>query len=373
MTSLRSAIAGRRARAASHVLAAAGLRDRARRLLPARRSRSRITRSTTASAIRSRLREGSRTVEVFVGHNRGGLAPAQRADVLAFAQTWRREATGGIVIEVPRGTQNRARGADAMREIRSILAAAGVPPQAVYVRGYQPVPNALASIRLNYSKMVAEAGPCGLWPDDLGPTLDGKDFENRPYWNLGCATQRNLAAMVDNPADLVQPRGETPTYTERRTVVLDKYRQGESRPAPIRLRHRQDQRRRKMIKHAYQAATAEDGTTPAAPTEAGDEHIAPAPRVSMQAFCETVETAAAVQAAGEDRRLVKAHVKIQMGGITAAVEAYRTSPTPNVILIERSTAPDEVLHGLDQLAEVCDAGTRVIVVGKSTTSRSIAS
>ncbi|HVZ50810.1 MAG TPA: CpaE family protein [Pseudolabrys sp.] len=97
--------------------------------------------------------------------------------------------------------------------------------------------------------------------------------------------------------------------------------------------------------------------------EAGDEHIAPAPRVSVQAFCETVETAAAVQAAGEDRRLVKAHVKIQMGGITAAVEAYRSAPTPNVILIEAINRPEEVLHGLDQLAEVCDAGTRVIVVG----------
>ena len=57
-----------------------------------------------------------------------------------------------------------------------------------------------------------------------------------------------------------------------------------------------------------------------------DEHIAPAPRVSVQAFCETVETAAAIQAAGEDRRLAKAHLKIQMGGITAAVEAYRASP-----------------------------------------------
>ena len=95
-----------------------------------------------------------------------------------------------------------------------------------------------------------------------------------------------------------------------------------------------------------------------------DEHIAPAPRVSIQAFCETVETAAAVQAAGEDRRLAKAHVKIQMGGAAAAVEAYRGAPTPNVILIELDTRADEILTGLDHLAQVCDAGTRVIVVGR---------
>ena len=118
-----------------------------------------------------------------------------------------------------------------------------------------------------------------------------------------------------------------------------------------------------MIKHAFQIAVPEK-EAPLAPEISGaDEHIAPAPRVSMQAFCETVETAAAVQAAGEDRRLAKAHVKIQMGGIKAAVEAYRTSPTPNVILIEADSRADEILAGLDQLAEVCDAGTRVLVVG----------
>lgn len=94
------------------------------------------------------------------------------------------------------------------------------------------------------------------------------------------------------------------------------------------------------------------------------EHIAPAPRVSVQAFCETVETAAAIQAAGEDRRMAKAHLKIQMGGITAAVEAYSTAPTPNVIMIESESRGDEVLNGLDSLAEVCDAGTRVMVIGR---------
>jgi pilus assembly protein CpaE len=77
-----------------------------------------------------------------------------------------------------------------------------------------------------------------------------------------------------------------------------------------------------------------------------------------------VETAAAVQAAGEDRRLTKAHVKIQMGGIAAAIEAYRTSATPNVIVIEADTRAEEILGGLDQLAEVCDAGTRVVVIGR---------
>jgi pilus assembly protein CpaE len=116
-----------------------------------------------------------------------------------------------------------------------------------------------------------------------------------------------------------------------------------------------------MIRSALQTVEAD-----LAPAETGprEEHIAPAPRVSIQAFCETVETAAAVQAAGEDRRLVKAHLKIQMGGVTAAIEAYRSSPTPNVVILESEARGDAILNGLDQLAEFCDAGTRVIVIGR---------
>src|SRR5580693_8517053 len=101
-------------------------------------------------------------------------------------------------------------------------------------------------------------------------------------------------------------------------------------------------------------------------TEAGGhgEHIAPAPRVSVQAFCETVETAAAIQAAGEDRRMAKAHLRIQMGGLVAAIEAYQSSPTPNVIILESENRDTDILNGLDQLAPVCDAQTRVIIIGR---------
>jgi pilus assembly protein CpaE len=114
-----------------------------------------------------------------------------------------------------------------------------------------------------------------------------------------------------------------------------------------------------MISYARQ--TPEDRPEVAAPP--AEDHIAPAPRVSVQAFCDTVETAAAVQSAAEDRRLGKAHIKVQMGGMTAAIEAYRSAPTPNVIVLETDTRND-ILAGLDQLATVCDPGTRVVVIGR---------
>src|SRR3982075_110558 len=111
-----------------------------------------------------------------------------------------------------------------------------------------------------------------------------------------------------------------------------------------------------MITYARQ--TPEDRPEIAPPP--AEDHIAPAPRVSVQAFCDTVETAAAVQSAAEDRRLSQAHLKIQMGGMAAAIEAYRSAPTPNVIILE-TEGRNDILLGLDQLATVCDAGTRVVV------------
>ena len=95
------------------------------------------------------------------------------------------------------------------------------------------------------------------------------------------------------------------------------------------------------------------------------EQIAAIPRISMQAFCETPDLAAVVSDAAGDRRMDKAHVKVHMGGAPAAIEAYRTAPTPNLIVLE--VGPDRAkLHAeLDELAQFCDAGTKVVIVGRT--------
>ncbi len=91
----------------------------------------------------------------------------------------------------------------------------------------------------------------------------------------------------------------------------------------------------------------------------------PIPRISIQAFCEDPSTAESVQVAADDRRLAKAHVSVHMGGIEAAVAHYQESPTPNLIVIESSLRSHELLGQLDRLAESCDAGTKVVVVGSA--------
>jgi pilus assembly protein CpaD len=175
------------------------------------------------------LKEQPRVVELFIGTKRGTLTGAQRADVLAFAGEWRHESSGGVLIDLPTGTPNEVAAADALREVRSLLTAAGVPPDGVNIRPYHTSdPRKLATLRISYPRIAGDVGPCGMWPRDLGPTYDPEHLENRQYWNLGCAYQRNLAAMVDNPHDLVQPRGELPAFAPRRSAVFEKYQSGQS-------------------------------------------------------------------------------------------------------------------------------------------------
>jgi pilus assembly protein CpaD len=176
------------------------------------------------------IEEGKHSMVLFVGSGRGGLTPEQRSDVAGLGRSWVHEGTGAVVADVPVQTPNARAAASAYREIRSVLLASGVPSNGVVLHSYAPSdPQFFPAIRLSYPKIKAVAGPCGLWPEDLGPSvLNPNHDDNKPYYNFGCANQHNMAAMIDNPADLEQPRAEMPVYTARRSEGFEKYRKGET-------------------------------------------------------------------------------------------------------------------------------------------------
>ncbi|WP_274423645.1 AAA family ATPase [Chelativorans sp. YIM 93263] len=93
------------------------------------------------------------------------------------------------------------------------------------------------------------------------------------------------------------------------------------------------------------------------------QSVRPVPRISVQAFCETEAVAHPVARAGEDRRMAKAHLKVHMGGIQTAIEFYQDAATPNLIMLESSAPPRELLASLGQLADVCDPSSKVVVIG----------
>jgi pilus assembly protein CpaE len=91
--------------------------------------------------------------------------------------------------------------------------------------------------------------------------------------------------------------------------------------------------------------------------------VRPVPRISIQAFCESPDLVAAIEGAARDRRMARAHVKVQTGGIVAAAEFYQAAATPNLIIVESKLPNERLDFELDRLSQVCDAGTKVVVVG----------
>jgi pilus assembly protein CpaD len=162
---------------------------------------------------------------IHVPRNAQGLSPKQRAELLSFADRSRASDAGNsrLVIAAPGGSQNEVASMYAVGQIRRLLSDNGFAESTIAVEAYHDDASREPPIRVSYLRYVAQAPECNSWPSNLAD-----EPQNLPYPNLGCATQRNLAANIANPADLLGPRTETPRPGERRDAVWDKYVQGES-------------------------------------------------------------------------------------------------------------------------------------------------
>jgi len=175
------------------------------------------------------VEEQVETMDVPVGLYTGRLSDGAKANVAGFAQKFEASGSSLIAVVAPSGSPNQQVAATIAVEIEDVLRQSGVPSTAIDYRVYHAgSAERNAPVRVAFSRIGAHTAPCGPWPDQA--TVNS---QNRHYFNFGCATQQNLAAVVANPLDLLYPRGMTPADAERRADVLDKYRKGQAFSADL--------------------------------------------------------------------------------------------------------------------------------------------
>ncbi len=164
-------------------------------------------------------------ISLRVARGAYGLTPAQRAQAISFIERYRATDAGNgkLVIQTPSGASNEVSAMHAAAELRHLMAEMGFDQTSVAVETYPAGRDHQPPVRVSHLRFFAEGPKCGDWPANLADSSSGLN-----YANFGCANQRNFAAMVANPADLLVPRTQTPASSERRDSQWDKYVRGES-------------------------------------------------------------------------------------------------------------------------------------------------
>ncbi|WP_034853346.1 CpaD family pilus assembly protein [Sinorhizobium sojae] len=176
------------------------------------------------------LAETERSIDIPVASGDRRLTQGTRDVIRGFAAGYRNASSGVIQIMLPRSSANSHAAQVLRKDIRGMLAAAGVPANRMIETGYEAAATGdAAPIRLSYVAITAQTGPCGEWPEDL--TLN--TVQNRNYHNFGCAAQSNLAAQIANPTDLLGPREMSPIDAAQRGKVIDTWRGTNSRTTTI--------------------------------------------------------------------------------------------------------------------------------------------
>jgi pilus assembly protein CpaD len=168
------------------------------------------------------IAEQIESLDVPVSVDSQHLTAGARANVAYFAQQVLKSSTAIIAVVAPSGSPNQVAAAGIAVEVEDALRRNGVDPRSISYRVYRAgADERVEPVRIAFNHVAATTAPCGPWSDDATNTAS-----NMHYGSFGCATQQNLAAAVENPLDLLYPRGLAPADAARRADVLAKYRTG---------------------------------------------------------------------------------------------------------------------------------------------------
>jgi pilus assembly protein CpaD len=166
------------------------------------------------------IAEKEQVIDLPVGASDRGMTNTQRVALGGFLDNYDRSAAPPLTILVPVGSANQVAASEAGSAFAHYAKKQGVPASRIMISSYQAgAAEVSAPVRVSYTAITAQTNKCGRWPADLGETS-----ENKHYANFGCSYQNNLAAQLENPADLLGPRKTTEVDAERRSVVIDDYR-----------------------------------------------------------------------------------------------------------------------------------------------------
>lgn len=167
-------------------------------------------------------------IRLNIRPNADGLTTSQLSKVHRFMAAYNKTVQSPLTIEAPSGASNESSTIAALKEVRNVTKQYGVPVAALDLRPYFAEGEIAPPIRMSFERNVAVGPDCPDWSQNMA-----KDRENVPFSNYGCATQKNLAAIIANPRDLIEPRGHDPLSrpSDRRDTVFRDYIRGETTSA----------------------------------------------------------------------------------------------------------------------------------------------
>lgn len=169
------------------------------------------------------VEQASARMEIPVAAGESDLSQQSRDEIAAFASGYLRFGHGAMVMSTPSGNGAIEETSLLAHQARLALVEAGVPYAAVSGANYNASGAANAPIVLTFSRYEARAPECApIWSQDLA-----HQSNNQPWESFGCATQANIAALVEDPRDLLRPRDMDARDGGRRDHVMGAYREGE--------------------------------------------------------------------------------------------------------------------------------------------------
>jgi len=158
-------------------------------------------------------------IDLPVAASSRGATRMQRDTLAGFLDGYDKTAAPPLTIVKPAGSANSVAAAEAAKDFAQVARSAGVPAHRIMIASYQASADEVsAPVRVTFKAMRAQTDKCGRWPEDVLQTS-----ENKHYANFGCSYQNNIAAQIDNPADLLGPRKQTTIDADNRGGVIDDY------------------------------------------------------------------------------------------------------------------------------------------------------